>query len=154
MEYEKRIDKLISINEIFMLESMIEDCKNEDRLNNIKDILCYLQHKNSDSKKKKVNEVKSDIKERLSKIDEYLYRRPWNRLDDIHKKNKLEEYISNYLFNAPEDNIKQIRESLLIDLKNKKLNSAKTVTYDPASTTILNIANLDYDNEKCLYTYK
>ena len=153
MEYEKRIDKLLLNNETFMLQSMIEDCKNEDRLMNIKDILCFLQHKNQNRNSKK-NIVKSDIKERLSKIDEYLYRRPWNRLDEIHKKNKLEEYIENYLFNAPKENISEIKNALLSDLKNKKLNSAKTVTYDAASTTILNIANLEYDNENCRYTYK
>ena len=152
MEYEKRIDDLSLNNEVFMLNSMIEDCKNEDRLNNIKDILCFITHKNKNVKKK--TEIKSNISERLSKIDEYLYRRPWNRLDEIHKRNKLEEYISNYLFNAPEDNIKQIKSELMNDLKNKKLNSAKYVTYDPASTTILNITNLEYDNEKCIYTYK
>ena len=153
MEYEKRIDNLLLNNKIFMLQSMIEDCKNEDRLMNIKDILCYLEHKNQNKSSKK-NVVKSDIKERLSKIDEYLYRRPWNRLDEIHKKNKLEEYIENFLFNAPEENIREIRSALLSDLKNKKLNSAKTVTYDAASTTILNISNLEYDNENCRYTYK
>lgn len=152
MEYEKRIDNIILDNEKFMLESMIEDCKNEDRLMNIKDILCYIVHNNMNTKKKK--QVKSNISERLSKIDEYLFRRPWNRLDEVHKKIKINEYIENYLFNAPEENIEQIKNQLMKDLKNKKLNSAKVVTYDPASTTILNIAKLDYDNEKCLYIYK
>lgn len=153
MEYETKINKILLDNEIFMLQSMIEDCKNEEKIVYIKDILCYLQHKNNEKNTKR-KEVKSDFSERITKIEEYLYRRPWNRLDDFHKKNKIEEYINNYLFNAPEENINQIRSSLLEDLKNKKLNSAKTVTYDPASTTILKIADLEYDNENCIYTYK
>ena len=153
MEYETKINKILLDNEIFMLQSMIEDCKNEEKIVYIKDILCYLQHKNNEKDIKR-KEVKSDFNERITKIEEYLYRRPWNRLDDFHKKNKIEEYINNYLFNAPEENINQIRSSLLEDLKNKKLNSAKTVTYDPASTTILKIADLEYDNENCIYTYK
>lgn len=151
MEYEEKINKILLENENFMLKCMVEDCKNEDKLSFIKDIICYLEHKNKDIKNKK--EIKSDIKERLSKMDEYLYRRPWSRLSEIHKKIKLEEYINNYLFNAPKDNIELIKSSLMNDLKNKKLNSAKVVTYDPSSTTILNIANLEYNNEECIYTY-
>ena len=151
MEYEKKINDLVLNNEIFMLKSMIEDCKNEDRIMYIKDILCFLEHKNKTVKK---NEVKSNISERLSKIEEYIYRRPWNRLDEIHKKKKLEDYLNNYLFNAPKENIDQIRTEILKDLKDKKLNSAKSVTYDAASTTILSINNLEYDNENCRYIYK
>ena len=89
-----------------MLNYMLEECKTENENNLIKDILTYITHKNNIIKNKP--NIKSDIQQRLSKIDNYMYKRPWNKLAPIHKKQKINEYIQNYLFNAPADNLETI----------------------------------------------
>jgi len=152
MDYEKHFNEILLNQEKNMLSNMIEDCKSDNEKNNIEDILTYITHKNLQIKSK--NKVNSDIHERLSKIDEYLFKRPWNRLELIHKEKKMEEYFEKYLFECSEDNMNEIKEKIMNDLKNKKLNSAKKVNYDPVSTIILGIENLKYDNNTCTYKYK
>lgn len=135
-----------------MLNYMLEDCKTEDEINLINDILTYIKHKNNIIKNKP--NIKSDIQQRLSKIDNYMYKKPWNKLAPIHKKQKIKEYIQNYLFNAPEDNLEKIKKKIMNDLEKKKLNSAKKVKYDPVGSVILNIQGLEYDTNICEYSYK
>ena len=149
MDYDKRIDTIIENNEIYKLRSMLDDCTEPLNEKIINDILVFKSH----NKKNKKTVINSNINERLSKIDEYIYRRPWKKLHEIQKKNKIEEYLKNYLFNAPIDNIKKIKEMIMYDFNNKKLNSAKNVTYDSTGAVILNINNLEYDNELCEYNY-
>lgn len=149
MDYEKKIDAIIENNEIYKLKSMLDDCTEPLNEKMINDILVFKNH----IKESKKTVIKSDINERLAKIDDYIYRRPWKKLHEIQKKTKLEEYLKNYLFNAPIDNIKYIKEMIMEDFSKKKLNSAKNVTYDSTGAVILNINNLEYNNELCEYTY-
>lgn len=149
MDYEKQINTIIDNNDIYKLKSMLDDCTDPLYEKLINDILIFKNHK----KENKKTVIKSDISERLSKIDDYVYRRPWKKLHEIQKKNKIEEYLKNYLFNAPDDNIKKIREMIIDDFNKKRLNSAKNVTYDSVGAVILNINNLEYDNESCEYNY-
>lgn len=149
MDYEKQITTIIENNEIYKLKCMLDDCTDPFNEKLITNILSFKNHK----KENKKTVIKSDISERLSKIDDYVYRRPWKKLHEIQKKIKIEEYLKNYLFNAPSDNIKKIREMIIDDFNKKRLNSAKNVTYDSIGAVILNINNLEYDNESCEYNY-
>jgi len=149
MDYEKKIDTIIESNEIYKLKSMLDDCTDPLNEKIINDIIVFKNH----VKENKKTVIKSDINERLAKIDEYVYRRPWKKLHEIQKKTKLEEYLKNYLFNAPVENIKNIKEMIMDDFNKKKLNSAKNVTYDSTGAVILSINNLEYDNELCEYNY-
>lgn len=151
MDYEKRVNNILIDNETYMLKCMLEDCDDEAKSNLITNVLNFIHHKNNQVKKKK--NITSDIGERLAKIDDYLYRRPWNKLDQIHKKNRLENYFENYLFDAPKENIKSIKSKIMKDFNDKKLNTSKGVNYDPISSTIIGITNLNYDNELCEYSY-
>ena len=151
MDYEKHFNEVLLNQEKTMLSNMIEDCRSNTEKGNIEDILTYVTHKNIKVKTKKVN---SDIQSRLSKIDEYLFKRPWNKLELIHKEKKILEYFDKYLFECSEENKNSVKEKVMNDLKNKKLNSVKKVNYDPVSTTILGIDDLKYDNETCSYKYK
>lgn len=152
MDYEKHFDKILLDQEKMMLDNMIKDCKNSSDKSNLQDILTYLTHKNKEIKKK--NYVESDIQKRLSNIDEYLFKRPWNKLELVHKKIKLDEYIKNYLFKCSDENLEEIKKKLFNDLNNKKLNSIKKVNYDPISSKIISIVNLVYNTDDCIYTYK
>ena len=151
MDYEKHFNKIILNQEKVMLNHMLEDCNSNNEIVLIEDILTYLLHKNKPKNKSK--HIKSDIQQRLSKVDEYLFKRPWNKLAPIHKKQKLEEYLQNYLFEASEDNLSEIKNKILNDFKKKKLNSSKKVNYEPVSSLIISIEGLVYNTGNCEYSY-
>ena len=44
-------------------------------------------------------------------IDDYLFKRPWNKLHITQKRIKLNEFISNSLFNVSKENLDKIRQS-------------------------------------------
>ena len=151
MEYEKHFDEVILNQEKVMLKHMLEDCKSKNEIILIEDVLTYILYKNKPIIVQ--NKIKSDIQERLSKVDEFLFKRPWNKLDPVYKKQKLEEYLQNYLFEASEENLNEIKEKIMNNFINKKLNSIKKVNYDPISTLILSIDGLTYDTGNCEYSY-
>jgi hypothetical protein len=152
MDYEKHFNKIILNQEEVMLKHMLEDCKSKNETILIEDVLTFLLHKNKPINKSK--NIKSDIQQRLSKVDEYLFKRPWNKLAPIHKKQKLEEYLQNYLFEATEDNLNEIKSKIMNDFEKKKLNSSKKVNYESISSLIINIEGLKYDTSNCEYSYE
>ena len=151
MDYDTYIDKIKYNNEIKMLQFMKEDCQSENDLKLINDLITYKYHKNNPVKQDKI--IKSNYKEKISKIDKYLYNKPWKKLEQIHKKNKLIEYCDNHLFNAPEDNLIEIKNQLIEEFNDNKLNSAKKIIYDPISSNILEIKGLEYDTNTNTYSY-
>jgi hypothetical protein len=148
MDYEKHFDEIVLNQELLMLNNMLEDCKSEDKINLINDVITYIRHKNI-----KVEVKENKVEKKKFMVDDYLLKRPWNKLSQIHKEKKLEEYIQNYLFKTTEENLVDIRQKIMSDFLKKKLNSKK-VNYDPLSTIILSIEGLDYNNELCEYSYK
>jgi len=73
-----------------------------------------------------------------SEINDYLYLKPWIKINTIHKIIKLKEFLNN-LENFNNEGLKQE----LIDLiKSKKLK----VNYDSTKGTIISINDLIYEN--------
>ena len=151
MNYESYIDNIRYNNEMNYLKYMKEDCSDETYKNYISDVISYKVHSNKPKVKKKNS---NNIQERLAKIDDFLYKRPWKKLDKIHKKIKLNEYLEKNLFNADEENLNEIKKLLRNEFKNNKLNSAKKIFYDALSSKILGINGLDYNPETNKYSYK
>lgn len=146
MDYEKHFNDIVIKQEVLMLDYMLEDCKSQDEINLINDILTYIKHKNV-----KVVEKKDTDKKKF-KADDYLFKRPWKKLSQIHKKQKLDDYLQNYLFQTSKENLKEIQQKIIEDFNKNKLNSKK-VNYDPVSTVILSIEGLNYNTENCEYSY-
>ena len=152
------IEKIIKNAEMTKLRNMLENTGvSEESKNFLKDIISYKKFseqkktkKTNDNNKPKETEEKSA--EKL--INTYLYQRPWNKLYEVHKKNKLNEYINSSLFNTTDENIKDIKKQLLTDFENGKLKSGKTVQYDPMSAKILGISGLNYNSKTSQYEYK
>ena len=97
----------------------------------------------------------------MSNIDIFLNKEcklnkcePWNKLDKIHKKIKIKEFLDNNLFNASNKNLNFIKKLLLTEFENNKLNSAKKVSYDPMTSRILGISGLSYSTDTNEYSYK
>ena len=98
-----------------------------------------------------MNTYKSDIQKRLSKIEDYAFRKPWNKLSKEQKLIKLKEFLNEFIKEAT--NSKLIKRKILDQFKKNKLNSAKVVNYEPFSSKIIGINNLNYDTENNKYIY-
>ena len=138
-DIEQYINK-IKNNEKLYLQHILEDCKNSDLSTKIKDILSYLRL----SKIKP--EIQNDLKLDTSKIEKYLYQRPWKQLSKSQKF-KLNEFFKKSLINTNNENLENIKFLIIKDFNNNKLNSAKKVKYDSLSSNILSIV-LEYNKDK------
>lgn len=147
------IENIIKNAEMTKLMNMLENSNvpNESK-EYLRDIISY--KKLSEQKNKKKEEKKTEEESADKLINTYLYQRPWGKLHEIHKKNKLNEYINNFLFNTTDENITNIKKRIFNDFESGKLNSGKMVQYDPMSSKILGINGLNYNSKKSEYEYK
>jgi hypothetical protein len=78
------------------------------------------------------------------------YKKPWTKLNNIHKILKIKEFVNNSILNNSKKNELII---LLIDLvKNKTITKKNMVEYDEEHCKILSINNLEITNND--YNYK
>ena len=151
MEPNTIIDNIVKSNKLFFLECTKEDCKDEFYLNKINDLIIY--YNNIDKSQKDLNKYESDIEQRLAKIDQYAYRKAWNKLTNLQKEIKLKEFINSYFINNVE-NTQQIKKNILKDFSDGKLNSGKVVNYEAFSTKIIGLNNLSYNTDDNIYIYE
>jgi hypothetical protein len=149
MDYNEKIDNILKDNLLVFLRNTKEDCKDDFYLNKISNLITYYENINKDPKL--LNTYKSDIQKRLAKLEDYAYRKPWNKLSKDQKLIKLKEFVSSFIENAK--NTKVIKRKILEDFKNNKLNSAKIVNYEPFSSKIIGISKLSYNTENNNYIY-
>jgi hypothetical protein len=83
----------------------------------------------------------------LKYSDEYIYRKPWNKLNSVHKIIKIKEFINNL---EPDDvDMKNKLKLKLIDMiKEKKLSKKNDIIYDSNIGNIISIPILQYSNYK------
>lgn len=150
MDYEFEIDKVRNKLESYFLECVNEDCNDNDYSSKIKDLMCYYKNINLDINK--VNTYDTNIQTRLNSIEELSFKKPWNKLNNVQKEKKLNDFISSYFIvnnSSKNDIINKIKKSF----KENKLNSNKLVNYEPLSSCILDINNLSYNKEKNIYIF-
>ena len=133
MDYEKHIDELLKKQDLIILNNMLNDCNDENYKNNINQIILYFNH--TDNNKYVKENV--TINKNLNEVDNYIYKRFWNKLPYENKLIKINEYLNNSLFKTSEKNLTIIKTKILNDFKNKKLNSSKKVNYDISSCKII-----------------
>jgi hypothetical protein len=80
--------------------------------------------------------INNDMSPLFSEIEQYIYKKPWLRLQEYHKIVKLREYVKS--LEAKERDKKNLEELLINKLKNKELKN-KQVTYMPEKEKIMNI---------------
>ena len=147
MDYYDKISDLIEDNLLYFLKNALEDCKDEYYNNKIHDLISYFNNLNKDPKT--LNTYESDIQKRLSKIEDYVYRKPWNKLSKEQRLTKLNEFLNDFIKDSV--NSKIIKNEILEQFKKNKLNSANVINYEPFSSKIIGINNLSYDKEKNKY---
>ena len=79
--------------------------------------------------------------------DEYIYRKPWNKLNTIHKIIKIKEFVSTLSIDDIEIK-KNLKEKLVDMIKTKKLTKKNDINYDITNGIILSIPVLQYKDNK------
>ena len=79
--------------------------------------------------------------------DEYIYKKPWNKLNNIHKIIKLKEFINTLHFDDIEMK-KTLQIKLINMIKDKTLTKNADINYDSVNGSIVAIPMLQYINNK------
>jgi hypothetical protein len=91
-------------------------------------------------------------KESLFREDKFIYKKQWNRLLPFHKIIKLKEYLNENIQNEILRN--ELIEKISKCTQDGKMNTKKSVIYDPNTEKILSIPCLIIDHEKNTYQLK
>ena len=79
-----------------------------------------------------------------------LYKKPWNKLNQIHKILKIKEFI-NSLTNIDVNERNNLKDKLIGLIKNKVLSKKEKINYDENNGKIISLLNLEYKNNKYIY---
>ena len=79
--------------------------------------------------------------------DEYIYKKPWNKLNNIHKIIKLKEFINTLHFDDIEMK-KNLQIKLINMIKDKTLTKKADINYNIVNGSIIAIPMLQYINNK------
>lgn len=127
-------------NEQQYLNNNPDDPYMDDRNNQIDRVL---------KKYSKQTKKKSSKPNPFEEIEKYMYKKSWNKLPDIHKVFKIDEYLTKHIIN------KKTKTKLLDKLKTKvyqkKLNTKSEIEYDSKNAVIIAIHSLKYDKETKKY---
>lgn len=83
--------------------------------------------------------------EQTSITDDFVYKKPWNKLNSVHKVIKIKEFINAMSIDDIEMK-KHLRTQLIDMIKKKKLTKKNDVEYDQVNGRILSIPALQYKN--------
>jgi hypothetical protein len=78
--------------------------------------------------------------------DLYYYKKPWNKLNIVHKKIKVKEYINNLMLTKQKTKI--LIDKLINLLNNKLLNKKDEIDYDICNGKIITITILKCKNDE------
>ena len=128
------------------------NCEYEWLNNHINNILTNLSdEKLSDTmtEKKKDSIINTPEIESHKQIfsDEELYKKPWTKLNPIHKILKIKEFVNNLKIDSEKDRV-ELRDELVILIKTKILTKKEKVKYDEVNGKIISLPNLEYKNNK------
>ncbi len=82
--------------------------------------------------------------------DDDLYKKPWVKLNSIHKILKIKEFVNNLKINSEKDR-SELKDELVTLIKTKILTKKEKVNYDEVTGKIISLTNLQYKNGKYYY---
>ncbi len=82
--------------------------------------------------------------------DEDLYKKPWTKLNAVHKILKIKEFVNNLKINSEKARA-ELRDELIDLVKLKILTKKEKVVYDESIGKIISLTDLQYKNEKYSY---
>ena len=85
-----------------------------------------------------------------SNNDQDHYKKPWNKLNIIHKILKMKEFINN-LKTITNENKESLKEQLCQLIKDKILTKKDKINYDMVNGKIISLIDLQYKDNKYVY---
>ena len=141
MEYKKLQDNIMSIYINTLIEQLNKKTLNY-RLDELQNKLIEHTHNTI------IEHNITDKMNILEKENEYIYKKPWCKLSQVHKIIKIKEYIKTQLGITNKDDEQELISICTKYIKNKKLTKKNCVNYDMYKTKIISIPNLQYDGTK------
>lgn len=135
----------------------------------VRDHVAYLETRIGTGRSRFTNSYKIDKNGNRSEIkkmnmDEYskdmhimTYGRPWNKLKEIHKIMKINEFVDALEYKKTDikkinRNKKYIKEEIIEGIKTKKfIKNKNTIEYDKDQMIIISIDCIDYNKKKGIY---
>ena len=77
--------------------------------------------------------------------EDFVYKKPWNKLNSVHKKIKMTEFVNNLTIDDLEMK-KHLKKQLVQMITEKKLTKKNDVEYDHINGNIISIPSLQYKN--------
>ena len=77
--------------------------------------------------------------------EDFVYKKPWNKLNSVHKKIKMTEFVNNLTIDDLEMK-KHLKKQLVQMITEKKLTKKNDVEYDHTNGRIISIPSLQYKN--------
>ncbi len=111
----------------------------EYNINNDNDVTATITEQQTEIQTEQITETETNYSE------DFVYKKPWNKMNIIHKKIKMEEFVNNLSINDA-DIKKHLKAQLVLMLKNKKLTKKNEVEYDSINGKIISIPALKYKN--------
>lgn len=94
-----------------------------------------------------INTIITNTETEIKSEDDYIYKKEWNKLNNIHKIIKIKEFVNN--LPITNSTIKQNLRNKLVELvKSKQLTKKKSVNYDIINCRIVNIPCLQLKDNK------
>ena len=127
-----------------MIEMRIEQLKSDNKIE-----IANTQQNEINTDKPPEIETKTVSETSQKYNDDYLYKKPWNKLTSIHKKIKVKEFVNMLLINDDNDK-EELKNKLSQLIDNKELTKKDRVIYDSSKGMIASIPLLKYSNGKYL----
>jgi hypothetical protein len=125
-------------NNIKKLSEKIKDDKNSETLT----------EKNKEQSYQSLSYETENHKHFFSNED--FYKKPWVKLNPIHKILKIKEFVNNLKIDLEQDRTK-LKDELVELVKTKILTKKEHVKYDEVNGKVISLTNLKYNNNKYYY---
>ena len=151
--YSEKIDNIIQSLQVNDVKENKEK-KISVNLNSHSREFKNIQFRSQMYKNSQVKKQEKEIKVKEDKVKDYLdldqtniYNRPWNKLENGFKKNRISQFIDK---ETQEKNLtleekKKLKNILYEAIENKELNKNTEVDYDQDNCVIKDIINLEYE---------
>lgn len=113
----------------------------------IENLLNNLNNDITESETNTIVNTDTDIKTE----DDYIYKKAWNKLNNIHKIIKIKEYINNLPITTTEKDT--LKVELISLVKSKRITKKSSVVYDIVNCRIINISCLEFKGGKYVIKY-
>ena len=91
-------------------------------------------------------EVLTDTDNEVIYSDDFIFKKKWNKLNNIHKKIKIKQFINK--LKIEDSNKKELIDALISLINKKYLTKQNSVNYDSLNGRIISIPNLKCTNDK------